>query len=99
MRSARWALDDRDAPEALRRLGELPQGAARRTIALRIRLKASRLAGDMATALDTARLLAKHRAFSPAASASVYSGKSLDSINFRKMRQNSLNCPPLPLRS
>ena len=71
MRSARWALDDRDAPEALRRLGELPQGAARRTIALRIRLKASRLAGDMATALDTARLLAKHRAFSPAASASV----------------------------
>ena len=80
MRSARWALDDRDAPEALRRLSELPQGAARRTIALRIRLKASRLAGDTRNALDTARLLAKHRAFSPAASASVVRSLLLASI-------------------
>ncbi|WP_027016670.1 heme biosynthesis HemY N-terminal domain-containing protein [Comamonas composti] len=80
MRAARWALDDRDAPEALRRLGELPQGAGRRTIALRIRLKASRLAGQAATALDTARLLAKHRAFSPAASASVVRGLVLENI-------------------
>lgn len=81
MRAARWALDDRDAPDALRRLAELPQGAARRTIALRIRLKASRLAGQTATALDTARLLAKHRAFSPAAAASVVRGLVLESIN------------------
>jgi heme biosynthesis-associated TPR repeat protein len=81
MRAARWALDDRDAPDALRRLAELPQGAARRTIALRIRLKASRLAGQTSTALDTARLLAKHRAFSPAAAASVVRGLVLESIN------------------
>ena len=81
MRAARWALDDRDASDALRRLAELPQGAARRTIALRIRLKASRLAGQTSTALDTARLLAKHRAFSPAAAASVVRGLVLESIN------------------
>lgn len=80
MRAARWALDDRDATESLRRLGELPVGAARRTMALRIKLKASRLAGDTVTALDTARLLAKHRAFSPAASASVVRGLLLASI-------------------
>ena len=36
-----------------------------------IKLKAARLAGNTQVALDTARLLAKHRAFSPAASASV----------------------------
>ena len=43
MRAARWALDDRDAAESIRRLGELPLGAGRRTIALRIKLKAARL--------------------------------------------------------
>ncbi len=84
MRSARWALDDRDALESLRRLSELPQGAARRTVALRIRLKASRLAGDTVNALDTARLLAKHRAFSPAASASVV--RSLLQANIQDAR-------------
>ncbi|WP_410971428.1 hypothetical protein, partial [Salmonella sp. SAL4453] len=62
MRAARWALDDRDASESIRRLGELPLGAGRRTIALRIKLKAARLSGDTQAALDTARLLAKHRA-------------------------------------
>ena len=80
MRAARWALDDRDAAESLRRLNELPTGAGRRTIALRIKLKASRLAGDTASALETARLLAKHRAFSPAAAASVVRGLLLASI-------------------
>ena len=80
MRAARWALDDRDAAESMRRLGDLPLGAGRRTIALRIKLKAARLAGDTHIALDTARLLAKHRAFSPAASASVVRGLLLASI-------------------
>ncbi|WEE76455.1 heme biosynthesis protein HemY [Comamonas testosteroni] len=80
MRAARWALDDRDAAESIRRLGELPLGAGRRTIALRIKLKAARLSGDTQAALDTARLLAKHRAFSPAASASVVRGLLLASI-------------------
>lgn len=80
MRAARWVLDDRDAAESIRRLGELPLGAGRRTIALRIKLKAARLSGDTQAALDTARLLAKHRAFSPAASASVVRGLLLASI-------------------
>jgi len=41
MRAARWSLDDRDANAALDRLAALPQGAARRTLALRIKLKAT----------------------------------------------------------
>lgn len=65
LRSARWLLDDRDAEAALERLAALPQGASRRTLALRTRLKAARLAGRTRDALETTRLLAKHRAFSP----------------------------------
>lgn len=42
MQAARWALQDRDPQAALARLEELPQGAARRTLALRLRLKAAR---------------------------------------------------------
>jgi HemY protein len=70
MRAARWTLDDRDSEGALERLAALPQGAARRTLALRIKLKASRLAGHTHSALDTARLLGKHHAFSSAAAQS-----------------------------
>lgn len=81
MRSARWSLDDRDAPAALDKLALLPHGAARRTIALRIKLKATRLAQQTAAALDTARLLAKHRAFSPAASASLIRSLLLEQIH------------------
>ncbi len=80
MRSARWALDDRDASLALERLAALPQGAARRTLALRIKLKAARLARHTEHALETARMLAKHRAFSPAASASIVRGLILELI-------------------
>ena len=81
MRSARWALDDRDASGALERLGELPHGAARRTIALRIKLKATRLAQQTQPALETARLLAKHKAFSPEASASLLRSLLLEQIH------------------
>jgi hypothetical protein len=81
MRSARWALDDRDASGALERLGELPHGAARRTIALRIKLKATRLARQTQPALETARLLAKHKAFSPEASASLLRSLLLEQIH------------------
>jgi len=65
LRAARWALNDNDPALALARLDELPTGAHRRTAALRIKLKAARQAGRIAEAMDTARLLAKHRAFSP----------------------------------
>ena len=49
----------------------MPQGAARRTLALRIRLKATRQARKTREALETARLLGKHRAFSPDAAQSI----------------------------
>lgn len=81
LRAARWALDDRDAAAALRWLDELPQGAARRTIALRLRLKATRLAHQTQPALETARLLAKHRAFSEVAGQSIVRGLALEHLS------------------
>ena len=41
-RAARWALDDRDAAASLEALAQLPQGASRRTLALRLKLRATR---------------------------------------------------------
>lgn len=78
LRAARWTLDDRDSEGALERLAALPQGAARRTLALRIKLKASRLAGQTRSALETARLLGKHHAFSSAAAHSIVRGLARD---------------------
>ena len=80
MRAARWALDDRDPQEALQRLEKLPPGAARRTMALRIQLKASRLARATKSALDTTRLLAKHGGLSPQAAASLSRGLILEQL-------------------
>lgn len=74
LRMARWALDERDVRAALQRLDELPQGVARRTLALRMRLKATRLSGHSLAALETARLLTKHRAFSEGASQAILRG-------------------------
>lgn len=65
--SAESALEDRDAARALRELSELPPGVARRTQALRLKLQAARLARQPMEALRTARLLAKHQGFTPAA--------------------------------
>jgi HemY protein len=62
--AASWALDDRDATAAMLWLAQLPSGAARRTLALRLKLKAAQLDNLSAQALDTTRLLAKHHAFS-----------------------------------
>ena len=98
MRAARWALDDRDALLALERLAALPQGASRRTLALRIKLKAARLAHHTKPALETARMLAKHRAFSPAASASIVRGLILELIqethDTSQLQQAWLNLDP-----
>jgi HemY protein len=71
LRAARWLLDDRDAPASLALLQTLPAATARRMVAMRLQLKAARLAGQPAQALDTAVLLAKHRAFTPAAADSL----------------------------
>ena len=62
--AASWALDDRDASAAQRWLAQLPSGAARRTLALRLKLKAAQLDNSSVEALETTRLLAKHHAFS-----------------------------------
>jgi HemY protein len=80
LRAARWAMDDRDAAAALQWLDDLPQGAARRTAALRLRLKAARMAGQTASALETARLLSKHRAFSEATGQSILRGLVIELI-------------------
>lgn len=61
---AEWALDDGDAPRARSLLAELAPGVARRTQALRLKLRAARLSRHHGEALGTARLLAKHQAFS-----------------------------------
>ena len=81
LRAARWALDERDPLSAIAWLADLPQGASRRTLALRIKLKAARQARQTGDALDTARLLAKHRAFSPMAAQSIVRGLAVDLLN------------------
>ena len=81
LRAARWALDDRDATAALSALAQLPQGASRRTLALRMKLRATRQLKQTAQALETARLLAKHRAFSPAAAQSIVRGLGLELLS------------------
>ncbi|MEI7737945.1 MAG: heme biosynthesis HemY N-terminal domain-containing protein [Betaproteobacteria bacterium] len=61
--ATRWHLSDKDPHAALSRLAQLSSGAARRTVALRLRLKAARLSEQNEFALETAKLLAKHGAF------------------------------------
>jgi HemY protein len=80
LRAARWALEDHDAQGALQWLDDLPQGASRRTIALRLRLTAARMAGRTRQAMDTARLLAKHRAFSEIAAHGILRGLALELV-------------------
>ncbi len=79
--AARWSLNDRDAPEALRWLDGLRHGPARRTLALRLRLKATRLDRKHTLALETARLLAKHGAFSNTAAQSLLRELAVASLN------------------
>ena len=81
LRAAAWSLQDRDARAALDWLDRLPLGAGRRTLALRIKLRASRLAHRTPQALETARLLTKHRAFSESASQSIIRGLAMGLID------------------
>jgi HemY protein len=81
LRAARWALDDRDAAKSMEWLDLMPQGASRRTIALRLRFKAARMAGQPFQALEVARLLTKHRAFSDMAGKSIARGLAIELIN------------------
>lgn len=81
LRAARWALEDRDPAAAMEWLKGLPLGAARRTLSLRTKLQASRQAGQPTDALETARLLAKHHAFSDVAARSILRGLAMDLLN------------------
>jgi HemY protein len=81
LRAARWALEDRDPAAAMEWLKGLPLGAARRTLSLRTRLRASRQAGQPLEAMETARLLAKHHAFSEVAARSILRGLAMDLLN------------------
>jgi HemY protein len=80
LRAARWSFDDRDAAQATTWLDQLPQGAGRRTLALRLRFKAARLAGQSHQALELARLLTKHRAFSENAGKSIARGLAIEMV-------------------
>jgi HemY protein len=79
--AARWSLHDRDERSAHQFLSQLPLGTARRTLALRLRLKADRMGQMHLPALDTARLLAKHGAFSSQAAISLMRGLALAGID------------------
>ena len=85
--AARWSLDDHDPGAALTWLDQMGPGVARRTMALRMRLKASRILGQYNQALETARLLAKHRAFSTLAAQSLLN--SLISSSFKTCRESA----------
>jgi HemY protein len=80
LRAARWAFDDRDAAKSLERLDQLSQGAARRTLALRLRFKTARLSRKPTQALELARILAKHRAFSEVAAKSIVRGLAIECL-------------------
>lgn len=80
LRAAHWALQDHDASGALRLLDELAQGTARRTLALRLRLRAARAARQPLQALETARLLTKHRAFSELAARGLLRALALELV-------------------
>ena len=81
LRAARWALDDRDAAKSMEWLDLMPQGASRRTVALRLRFKAARMAARPLQALEMARLLTKHRAFSEVAGKSIARGLAIEHLN------------------
>jgi HemY protein len=80
LRAVRWSLRDRDAAAAQDWFSQLPQGVARRTLALRLRLKLARLTGQSGLALDTARLLVKHRAFSDDSGRGLVRALALENI-------------------
>lgn len=81
IRRANWLLHETDAQGALEQLSALPGGVQRRVLALRLKLKASRLAQDSKTALETARLLNKHGAFSADTGRSLVKSLAMSHLN------------------
>ena len=81
LRSARWMLDEHDPATTLTRLSTLSQGTQRRTLALRLKLRALQLAKQPGEALDTARMLAKHGGFSSAAATSIVRSLAISTLS------------------
>ncbi|MBS7805978.1 heme biosynthesis HemY N-terminal domain-containing protein [Variovorax sp. PCZ-1] len=81
LRSARWMLDEHDPSTTLKRLATLSQGAQRRTLALRLKLRALQQAKRQSDALETARLLAKHGGFSEQAAQSIVRSLAISSLS------------------
>jgi HemY protein len=81
LRSARWMMDEHDPATSLQRLATLSQGAQRRTLALRLKLRALQQAKLQGQALETARMLAKHGGFSAAAAQSIVRSLSIASLS------------------
>lgn len=79
--AAEWALDDRDGARAEALLAELPPGVARRSQALRLKLQAQRLAREPLAALYTARMLAKHQAFSAVAAQGLLRSLAFEALD------------------
>jgi len=79
--AAEWALDDGDAGRSLALLAEMPPGLARRTQALRLKLRAARLARQPVQALATAHLLAKHQAFSAVAAQGLLRSLAFEALD------------------
>jgi HemY protein len=100
--AAEWALDDRDAPRALELLDQLPQGVARRTHALRLKLQAAKLGGRPHDALHTARLLLKHQGISPVAAPGLLRSLAFESLaqahDFDQLRRVWLGFEPADRR-
>lgn len=78
--AAEWALDDGDGPRAETLLADLQPGVARRTQALRLKLRAARLERRPQDALQTARLLSNHQAFSPAAAQGLLRSLAIEAL-------------------
>lgn len=79
--AAEWALDDQDGERAQQLLAQLPAGVARRTQALRLRLRTSRLTRRTQDALDITRLLAKHQAFSSTAATGLTRALAIEHLD------------------
>ncbi len=81
MLAAEWMLEDNDADRAAELMAELPPGVARRTQALRLKLRVLRAQRKPGEALQTARLLANHQGFSPQAAQSLLRSLAIEALD------------------
>jgi HemY protein len=80
LRAVQWAMDDVDPVAARAWWRQVPNRAARRIQALRLKLRLARMDGNRDEALETARLLSKHQAFSATATVSLVKALVMDAV-------------------